>query len=310
MKTAFVFPGQGSQSIGMLSAISEQSPIIEQTYAQASQVLGYDLWSLIQNGQAEELSKTEITQPALLTASVALWRVWQDQNGSLPEFVAGHSLGEYSALVCAGVIQFEDAVKLVQLRGQFMQEAVPVGQGGMAAIIGLSDDLVKEACLEAQQGQVASAVNFNSPGQVVIAGNKEAVDRASVLCKEKGAKRALPLNVSAPSHCSLMKPAAEKLAAQLQSIEFLKPEISIVQNVTAKIESDPQAIKQNLIEQLYMPVLWTNTVQLLVGEGVARTVECGPGKILSGLNRRIDKSLTVAPIEQWENLQSALEAQG
>ncbi|BCE01784.1 ACP S-malonyltransferase [Marinicellulosiphila megalodicopiae] len=304
MKTAFVFPGQGSQAIGMLANISAEYPLIAQTFKEASDVLGYDLWDLVQNGEAAQLNQTEITQPALLTTSVALWRVHQSLGGDKPEFMAGHSLGEYSALVCANVLSFADAVNLVKLRGQFMQDAVPAGLGGMAAIIGLSDELVIEACEEAAQDQVASAVNFNSPGQVVIAGNKEAIDRACVIVKEKGAKRALPLNVSAPSHCSLMKPAAEKLAKELESIEFKTPEIAVVQNVCATVESDPAKIKQNLIEQLYLPVLWSKSVSYMVDQSVETTVECGPGKVLSGLNRRIHKGLSVANIELPADMQA------
>mgnify|MGYP003385491668 FL=1 len=308
MKTAFVFPGQGSQSIGMLAAIADEYPLIAQTFKEASDVLGYDLWDLVQNSDTEKLSQTEITQPALLTASVALYRVYESLNGAKPEFLAGHSLGEYSALVCAGVIEFADAVNLVQLRGQFMQAAVPAGQGGMAAIIGLADDQIIEACEEAAQGQVASAVNFNSPGQVVIAGNKEAIDRACIICKEKGAKRALLLNVSAPSHCALMKPAAVQLAKELESIEFKAPAISVVQNVCASVVTDPATLKANLVEQLFMPVLWSDSVTFMVEQGVEATVECGPGKVLSGLNRRIHKALSVANIEQPEKMQEAASA--
>jgi len=304
VKTAFVFPGQGSQAIGMLAGIAAEYPLINQTFQEASDVLGYDLWDVVQNGEADKLNQTEITQPALLTASVALFRVYESLNGEKPAFLAGHSLGEYSALVCAGVIKFSDAVNLVKLRGQFMQAAVPVGQGGMAAIIGLSDEQIIEACEEAAQGQVASAVNFNSPGQVVIAGNKEAVDRACIICKEKGAKRALPLNVSAPSHCALMKPAAQALAKELESIEFKVPSIDVVQNVIASVESDPSTIKQNLIEQLFMPVLWSKSVSYMVDQGVEVTVECGPGKVLSGLNRRIHKPLSVANIDNVEAMQA------
>ncbi|NRB78660.1 MAG: ACP S-malonyltransferase [Saccharospirillaceae bacterium] len=287
LKTAFVFPGQGSQSIGMLADIAEEYPLIAQTFKEASGVLGYDLWDLVQNSDTEKLSQTEITQPAILTASVALYRVYESLGGAKPEFLAGHSLGEYSALVCAGVIEFTDAVNLVKLRGQFMQAAVPAGQGGMAAIIGLANDLVIEACAEAAQNQVAAAVNFNSPGQVVIAGNKEAIDRACIICKEKGAKRALLLNVSAPSHCALMKPAAIQLAKELESIEFKVPSIPVVQNVCASIVTDPTTIKANLVEQLFKPVLWSDSVIFMVEQGLQATVECGPGKVLSGLNRRI-----------------------
>ena len=305
LKTAFVFPGQGSQSIGMLADIAAQYPLISQTFKEASDVLGYDLWDLVQNGDADQLNQTEITQPALLTASVALFRVYESLDGVKPEFLAGHSLGEYSALVCAGVLDFADAVNLVKLRGQFMQTAVPAGQGGMAAIIGLADDQIIAACEEAAQGQVASAVNFNSPGQVVIAGNKEAIDRACVICKEKGAKRALLLNVSAPSHCALMKPAAEALAKELESIEFKAPIINVVQNVCASVVSDPATLKANLVEQLFMPVLWSDSVTFMVEQGVEATVECGPGKVLSGLNRRIHKALSVANIDNVESMIAA-----
>ncbi|MGL5400381.1 MAG: ACP S-malonyltransferase, partial [Plesiomonas shigelloides] len=228
---AMVFPGQGSQSVGMLADLAQQFPIVEQTFAEASAVLGYDLWALVQQGPAEELNKTWQTQPALLTASVAIWRVWQEKNGAMPVVMAGHSLGEYSALVCAGVMDFKDAVRLVELRGKLMQEAVPEGTGAMAAIIGLDNDSIAKACAESAEGQVVAPVNFNSPGQVVIAGNKEAVERAGAACKAAGAKRALPLPVSVPSHCALMKPAADKLAVALQEITFNAPCIPVINNV-------------------------------------------------------------------------------
>lgn len=260
---AFVFPGQGSQSVGMLAELAVQYPVIEETFREASDVLGYDLWALAQQGPAEELNKTWQTQPALLTASVALWRVWQQAGGKAPALMAGHSLGEYSALVCAGVIAFADAVRLVELRGKFMQEAVPEGTGAMAAIIGLDDAAIAKACEESAQGQVVSPVNFNSPGQVVIAGNKEAVERAGAACKAAGAKRALPLPVSVPSHCALMKPAAEKLAVELQNIVFNAPAIPVVNNVDVKCETSPDAIRDALVRQLYSPVLWTQTVEFM-----------------------------------------------
>jgi len=307
-KLAFVFPGQGSQHLGMLAQLAENESIIIDTFKEASEVLGYDLWDLVQNGPEESLGKTEITQPALLTASYAMWQLWKEKGGVLPELMAGHSLGEYSALVCAGSLKFQDAVKLVEMRGQFMQAAVPQGEGSMAAIIGLDDALVIEACAEAAaaEQQVVEAVNFNSPGQVVIAGNKVAVERAMVLVKEKGAKRALPLAVSAPSHCALMKPAAAKLALELTRIEIQAPNIPVIQNVTAATELNPDQIRQNLIEQLYRPVLWTDSIKYLVAKDITRTVECGPGKVLSGLNKRIQKGLIAGAINDMSNLDAEL----
>ncbi len=305
-KSAFVFPGQGSQQVGMLKQLSEVEPAIIDTFKQASDALGYDLWDLVQNGPEEELNKTEKTQPALLAAGVAIYRAWAAKDGAQPNYLAGHSLGEYTALVCAGVLQFEDAVKLVEKRGQFMQSAVPLGTGAMAAIIGLDDDAVKQACETAAQGEVVEAVNFNSPGQIVIAGEKGAVERAMVAAKESGAKRALPLPVSAPSHCALMKPAAEKLADELNKLEVSEPSIPVVQNVGAQIESDPAKIKNNLIEQLYKPVLWVDSIQLLVEQGVETTLECGPGKVLSGLNKRIHKPMVTLALQDVTGFENAL----
>lgn len=304
---AFVFPGQGSQSVGMLAELAVQYPVIEETFREASDVLGYDLWALAQQGPAEELNKTWQTQPALLTASVALWRVWQQAGGKAPALMAGHSLGEYSALVCAGVIAFADAVRLVELRGKFMQEAVPEGTGAMAAIIGLDDAAIAKACEESAQGQVVSPVNFNSPGQVVIAGNKEAVERAGAACKAAGAKRALPLPVSVPSHCALMKPAAEKLAVELQNIVFNAPAIPVVNNVDVKCETSPDAIRDALVRQLYSPVLWTQTVEFMSAQGVSHLFEAGPGKVLTGLTKRIVDTLTASVINEPAALSAALE---
>lgn len=250
-KFAIVFPGQGSQAVGMLAELAEQFPIVQATFAEASEVLGYDLWALVQNGPVEDLNQTHRTQPALLTASVAIWRVWQEKGGEQPTVLAGHSLGEYSALVCAGVIDFKEAVKLVELRGQLMQEAVPAGVGAMSAIIGLDNDAIAKACADAAEDQVCSPVNFNSPGQVVIAGNKEAVDRANALCKEAGAKRALLLPVSVPSHCELMKPVADKLAVALENMTFNTPTIPVINNADVATETDPAAIKLALVKQLY-----------------------------------------------------------
>lgn len=303
---AFVFPGQGSQKTGMLAELSASFPLVQATFAEASAVLGYDLWDLLQNGTQEEINQTERTQPLLLSASVAVWRVWQQQGGVRPGYMAGHSLGEWSALVCAGVVAFPDAVKLVQQRGKFMQEAVPAGQGAMAAIIGLDDDKILAACKTAQQAEVVAAVNFNSPGQVVIAGNLAAVERASALCKEAGAKRALPLPVSAPFHTSLMRPAAERLAEQIEAAVFNSPQIPVVHNVTAQLESDPQKIKALMIEQIFSAVRWVDCVNTMSELGVTATLECGPGRVLSGLNKRINKELATPSIETPDELQSAL----
>lgn len=303
---AFVFPGQGSQKIGMLADLAANYPIVAQTFAEASEVLGYDLWNLVQNGAQEDINLTERTQPLLLTASVAVWRVWQEKNGVKPALVSGHSLGEWSALVCSGVVAFTDAVKLVQQRGKFMQEAVPAGQGAMAAIIGLDDALIIEACKNAEQGEVVSAVNFNSPGQVVIAGTAAAVERASALCKEAGAKRALPLPVSAPFHTSLMKPAADRLAEQINATEFKAPQIPVVHNVSAQTETDPQKIKALMIEQIYSAVRWVECVNTISEAGITITVECGPGKVLSGLNKRINAELTTLSIEKSEEVDAVL----
>lgn len=305
-KLAFIFPGQGSQKVGMLAELAKDHAVIEDTFTEASEVLGYDLWALVQAGPQEELNLTERTQPMLLTASVALWRAWQQKNGVQPELMAGHSLGEWSALVCAGVVDFKAAVKLVQLRGKYMQEAVPAGEGSMAAIIGLDDDVIVSVCEEAAQGEVVSAVNFNSPGQVVIAGNTAAVDRACELCKEKGAKRAMPLAVSAPFHSALLRPAAEKLAEDIAGVTFNTPVIPVAHNVHAKTESDPEAIKKAMIEQIYHPVLWVACVNTLVKEGVDTCVECGPGKVLSGLSKRIDRSIKSLATETPELFSAAL----
>ncbi|MBP2844334.1 ACP S-malonyltransferase [Dickeya oryzae] len=306
-KFAMVFPGQGSQSVGMLAELAEQFPLIKETFDEASSVLGYDLWQLSQQGPAEELNKTWQTQPALLTASVALWRVWQQQGGAQPTLMAGHSLGEYSALVCAGVLDFKQAVSLVELRGKLMQEAVPEGTGAMSAIIGLDNDAIATACAEAAQGQVVSPVNFNSPGQVVIAGNKEAVERAGAACKAAGAKRALPLPVSVPSHCALMEPAAHKLAQALEAVTFNAPQIPVVNNVDVRAESAPQAIRSALVRQLHNPVRWTECVEYIAAQGVSTLVEVGPGKVLTGLTKRIVDSLTATAINDPASLSATLE---
>ncbi|MCW8997004.1 MAG: ACP S-malonyltransferase [Psychromonas sp.] len=304
----FAFPGQGSQSVAMLAELAEAFPVVVDTYKEASDVLGYDLWELVQQGPAEALNQTDKTQPALLTASVAIWRVWAEQGGEKPTVIAGHSLGEYSALVCAGVIDFKDAVKLVELRGQLMQQAVPAGVGAMYAIIGLDDAAIAQACEQAAQGEVVSPVNFNSPGQVVIAGNKDAVERAGALCKEAGAKRALPLPVSVPSHCALMKPAADKLAVALHDIEFKTPQVNVINNVDVVAETDAEKIKDALVRQLYCPVRWTEIIEKMAAEGISLQVEAGPGKVLSGLVRRIDKRFTAEAINDTATLAKSLAA--
>jgi [acyl-carrier-protein] S-malonyltransferase len=307
---AFVFPGQGSQKVGMLGSAHERFSSVRDTFAEASQVLGYDMWDLVSNGQQDALNMTETTQPVLLTASVALWRAWQEQGGSRPSIMAGHSLGEFSALVCAGALEFADAVQLVKQRGAFMQTAVPVGEGAMAAIIGLDDESINRICGEvaSSSGQVVAAVNFNSPGQVVIAGHTAAVDLAIGLLKEAGAKRALPLPVSAPFHTELMKPAGERLAQVVAELTVKTPEIPVVHNVNAATESDPIRIRSLLVEQIYSPVQWTRCIQTIVESGASHIAECGPGKVLSGLSRRIDKTLQGFSLEEPDDLQAALEA--
>lgn len=305
-KLAYVFPGQGSQTVGMLSDLAETS-LVAETFDTASQALGYDLWSLVQNGPVEQLNQTEFTQPALLTASIALWRVAMEQGATPPTIVAGHSLGEYSALVAADVIDFADAVKLVQQRGQFMQTAVPIGQGGMAAVLGVADDQVVEICTASSTDtDIVQAVNFNSPGQVVIAGSNAALEKAIDALKAAGAKRAMPLSVSAPFHSEMMKPAAENMATALESVTFSAPKISIIQNVHAQIEADPDAIRSNLVLQMYSAVLWTKTIQNLVADDVDQVVECGPGKVLAGLNKRIDKSISSFSINSADTMQSTV----
>jgi [acyl-carrier-protein] S-malonyltransferase len=302
--TAFVFPGQGSQKVGMLAAAEAAFPSIADTFAEASDALGYNLWELVQNGEQDALNLTETTQPVLLTSSVALWRAYLSAGGHQPAQMAGHSLGEFSALVCAGALKFTDAVKLVRQRGSFMQTAVPVGEGAMAAIIGLDDDVINTTCqqVQASGAGVVAAVNFNSPGQVVIAGHTGAVEAAIDALKEAGAKRALPLPVSAPFHTELMKPAGEKLAVVLADIDIATPLIPVVHNVHARTEQNPERIRELLVEQIYSPVRWTGCVQAMVAAGAQSMVECGPGKVLSGLNRRIDKSLTSFSLEEPESL--------
>ncbi len=306
MSMGFIFPGQGSQSLGMLSSLAEEYTVVQQTFSEASEVLGYDLWKLVLDGPEEKLNETQITQPAILSASVATWKVWNEKQGAKPEIMAGHSLGEYSALVCSGAIAFKDAVVLVARRGEYMQNAVPSGEGAMAAILGLSDEQVVNACRNAAQNEVVSAVNFNAPGQVVIAGKTTAVDRAIELCKEEGAKRAVKLAVSAPSHCSLMEPAAVQLMDQLQSINIQPPSIPVLNNVDVVSESDPDKIRDALRRQLCNPVRWVETILNMHQQGVDHLIECGPGKVLVGLNKRIEKSMSVLPVYSPETLDAAL----
>lgn len=290
-QVAFVFPGQGSQQVGMLLSLAETFPVIRDTFAQANDVLDIDLWGMIQAGPQDVLNMTENAQPALLAASYAIWRALEELTGIRPAFLTGHSLGEWSALVCAGVVTFEDALKLVRLRGQFMQEAVPVGQGTMAAIIGLDDAVINDCCKQAAGEEIVAAVNYNAPGQVVIAGHVAAVDRATVLCKAAGAKKAMPLSVTAPFHTILMRPAAERLAANISETEFRAPSIPVIQNVHASVEQDPDVIKSLLVQQIYSPVRWVDCINVLHSEGISFAVECGPGKVLGGLIKRIERKI-------------------
>lgn len=314
MTFAFVFPGQGSQSVGMLAALASAEPLVQETFAEASAVLGYDLWQLCQQGPEEVLGSTERTQPAMLTAGVATWRVWRKHGGPMPAAMAGHSLGEYSALVCSGALDFKTAVALVQFRGQAMQAAVPAGQGAMAAILGVDDGDVEAACAEAAgtgaPGEVVQAANFNSPGQVVIAGGAAAVDRAIEVLKSKGAKRAIKLPVSVPSHSALMLPAAERFAEKLRGIDFATPDVRDIYTVDVRTHQGPDSIRDALVQQLVKPVRWTETVRAMLAGGAKVLVECGPGKVLTGLNRRIDKNkdLAMLAIEDAESLQQALAA--
>ncbi len=296
MTHAFIFPGQGSQSVGMLADLNATYPIVQQTFEQASDILHYDLWKLSQNGPKETLNQTEKTQPALLAASVALWRIWQEQAGNQPSFMAGHSFGEYSALVCAGALAYEDAVSLAQDRGRFMQAAVPEGEGAMAAILGLKDQQVIEACKA--QPQIVSAVNFNAPGQVVIAGNTAAVEAAVAEAKKMGAKKAIKLPVSVPSHSSLMKPAAEKMAERLKDVTITVPKIAVIHNVDTSIKTQASDIATALVQQLHNPVQWVATIEKMIAQGVTTLIECGPGKVLTGLNKRISRQTTAKTLEQ------------
>ncbi|KAB7627618.1 ACP S-malonyltransferase [Alkalilimnicola sp. S0819] len=305
-KLAVVFPGQGSQSLGMLADLAAQYPQVQQTFAEASEALGYDLWELVQNGPEADLNSTDRTQPAMLAAGVSVWRLWQARGGAEPAFLAGHSLGEYSALVCADALGFADAVRLVADRGRFMQEAVPQGQGAMAAILGLDDEQVRAACEQAAQGEVVEAVNLNAPGQVVIAGAAAAVERAIEAANGLGAKRAMALPVSVPSHCALMEPAAQRLAERLAALEIRSPRIPVIHNTDVSPAGSPDAIRERLVRQLHSPVRWVETVRYLADQGVETVVECGPGKVLAGLNRRILREIKPLPVFDPASLDKAL----
>jgi len=308
MKQAFIFPGQGSQSLGMLSELAEQFTQVKATFEEASEVLGWDVWRLIQDGPADQLNSTEKTQPAMLTAGVATWRIWIDQSESRPQLMAGHSLGEYTALVCAGALAFTEAIALVADRGRFMQAAVPLGSGAMAAILGLADDKVQALCAAQAEDQVLQAVNYNSPGQVVIAGHREAVERAVAHASSMGAKRATLLSVSVPSHCALMQSAAMNLQQRLQAVEIKKPTIPVIHNCDVAVHDEATAIKQALVKQLDHPVLWVKTIQWMDAQGVTQFIECGPGKVLTGLNKRIIKKASVYSSHDGASLQNALQA--
>jgi [acyl-carrier-protein] S-malonyltransferase len=310
MAFAFVFPGQGSQSVGMLGALAAAEPAVRATFDEAAQVLGYDLWQLVSAGPEEALNATERTQPAMLAAGVAVWRVWQARGGALPALVSGHSLGEFTALVCAGALDYPAAIGLVRFRGQVMQEAVPAGSGAMAAILGLDDEAMLAVCREAAGGAVVEAVNFNSPGQVVIAGDAAAVQRAIEVAKTRGAKRAVTLPVSVPSHSSLMRHAGEQLRERLQALEVREPRIRYVSAVDARAHREPGDIREVLVQQIASPVRWTDTLRALAGRDIAQVIECGPGKVLTGLNRRIERrtDLTFLAIEDPASIDTALSA--
>ena len=307
IQLALVFPGQGSQSLGMLQDLAAEYPVIEQTFAEASEGAGVDLWTLSKDGPVEQLNQTEFTQPALLAASVALYRVWQEQGGATPKALSGHSLGEYSALVAAGALTLKDAAKLVRTRGQLMQDAAPAGTGGMAAVLGAEDDVVAQACTDAStDSEKVVPANFNSPGQIVIGGHQAAVDRAVKLLGERGVRKVMPLAVSVPSHTPLMRDAAEKLRAEFKNVAWQAPNIPVIQNVDAQVHHSIEEIQDALVRQLFMPVLWTQCVQALKADGITTIVECGPGKVLSGLIKRIDKELDAKPLGTSADMTNAL----
>ncbi|WP_449466043.1 ACP S-malonyltransferase [Stenotrophomonas humi] len=306
-RLAFVFPGQGSQSLGMLAELSELHPQIRETFAEASEGAGVDLWALSQGGPEEQLNRTEFTQPALLAASIAVWRLWNAQGGAKPVLLAGHSLGEYTALVAAGALTLHDGAHLVRLRGQLMQDAAPAGVGAMAAVLGTEDALVLDVCAEAAGSQVVVPANFNSPGQIVIGGDAAAVDRALALLAEKGVRKAVKLAVSVPSHTPLMREAANRLAEVMAGLDWRAPQLPVVQNVDAKVHDGVDAIRQTLVQQLYLPVQWTGCVQALAAKGISRVAECGPGKVLTGLVKRIDKNIEGRPLATPADFAGALE---
>ncbi len=309
MSLSLVFPGQGSQSVGMMAAYGD-NPIIRSTFDEASQALGEDLWAMVTEGPAEKLALTVNTQPLMLTAGVATYRAWREAGGVEPSIVAGHSLGEYSALVVAGVLNFADAVPLVRFRAQAMQEAVPAGEGAMAALLGLEMDAVQAACAAAAEGEVVEAANINAPGQIVIAGARAAVERAIALAKEAGAKRAMLLPVSAPFHCALMKPAAEQLKARLDGIELQVPRIAVMNNVDVRVENDPAAIRDALVRQAYSPVRWIESIQAIEATGVTHILECGPGKVLAGMNKRIAQNAASGSLHDAASIEAAITQLG
>ena len=309
MKTAFLFPGQGSQSVGMMSTLADDFSQVEMTFEEASAVLGYDLWAVVAGGPPEELNKTEITQPAILVSSIATWRIWQKLGGAQPDFLAGHSLGEYSALVAAGVIPFSDAVAIVAERGRLMQQATPAGSGAMAAVLGLDDQVMRDVCNQVAGDEVVACANFNAPGQVVISGNKDAVETAGEMARQAGARRVLPLPVSVPSHCLLMQPAPAKLQELLLNVHFSDGSLPVIQNADVKSYADAGQVREALARQLWQPVRWTETIQSLLNSDVNRFVECGPGKVLAGLNRRISKQSPVFALTERAVIEDAMQVE-
>jgi [acyl-carrier-protein] S-malonyltransferase len=309
IKTAFLFPGQGSQSVGMMSALADEFSLVEATFKEASTVLGYDLWSMVVNGPPEALNKTEVTQPAMLVSGIATWRIWQELGGAQPDYLAGHSLGEYSALVAAGVMPFKDAVAIVAERGRLMQQATPAGVGAMAAVLGLDDQALRNICTRVAGDEIVACANFNAPGQVVISGAKDAVATAGEMAREAGARRVLPLPVSVPSHCLLMKPAAAKLRELLLNIHFSDGSLPVIQNADVSSYADAEQVREALARQLWQPVRWTETIESLLDSGVSRFVECGPGKVLAGLNRRISKQSTVFALTGRAAFEAAMQVE-
>lgn len=309
MSTAFIFPGQGSQSIGMMNSLAESNTVIHDTFSEASDILGYDLWALVTDGPVEKLNSTEITQPAMLTAGVASWRAWQAAGGANPAIMAGHSLGEYTALVCAGALNFSDAVALVSDRAHFMQQAVAEGEGAMAAVLGLDDESVRTLCQENAGGEVLQAVNYNAPGQVVVAGSAAAVSRLVQNAKVAGAKRALVLPVSVPSHCALMRPASEQMSARLNDVSISQCAIPVIHNVNVQAAADENEIRQLLARQISEPVRWVETINNMHDHGVGLLIECGPGKVLCGLSKRINRDISCIPLINKDSVAAALEAE-